>query len=45
VLVPSKGSVTIAFDAVNPGHWPLHCPHLYHMAGGMMTTIEYGTRV
>jgi FtsP/CotA-like multicopper oxidase with cupredoxin domain len=45
ILVPSKGSVTIAFDAVNPGHWPLHCHHLYHMAGGMMTTIEYEPRV
>ena len=41
VLVPSRGSVTIAFDAVNPGKWALHCHHLYHMAGGMMTTVEY----
>ncbi|WP_234782003.1 multicopper oxidase family protein [Sinorhizobium saheli] len=41
VLVPSQGSVTVAFDAVNPGKWPLHCHHLYHMNGGMMTTIEY----
>jgi len=43
VLVPSRGSVTIAFDAVNPGKWALHCHHLYHMAGGMMTTVEYET--
>jgi FtsP/CotA-like multicopper oxidase with cupredoxin domain len=41
VLVPSQGSVTVAFDAVNPGKWALHCHHLYHMIGGMMTTIEY----
>ncbi|WP_026187135.1 multicopper oxidase family protein [Ensifer sp. BR816] len=41
VLVPSRGSVTVAFDAVNPGKWPLHCHHLYHMIGGMMTTVEY----
>lgn len=41
VLVPSQGSVTVAFDAVNPGKWALHCHHLYHMAGGMMTTVEY----
>jgi FtsP/CotA-like multicopper oxidase with cupredoxin domain len=41
VLVPSRGSVTIAFDANNPGKWALHCHHLYHMAGGMMTTLEY----
>jgi FtsP/CotA-like multicopper oxidase with cupredoxin domain len=41
VLVPSGGRVTIAFDADNPGHWAFHCHHLYHMAGGMMTTVEY----
>ncbi|ASY65898.1 Multicopper oxidase (plasmid) [Sinorhizobium sojae CCBAU 05684] len=41
VLVPSQGSVTVAFDAVNPGEWPLHCHHLYHMNGGMMTTLKY----
>jgi FtsP/CotA-like multicopper oxidase with cupredoxin domain len=40
VLVPAGGSVTIAFDAVSPGEWPLHCHHLYHMATGMMTTIH-----
>jgi FtsP/CotA-like multicopper oxidase with cupredoxin domain len=42
VLVPANmGSVTIAFDATNPGKWALHCHHLYHMAGGMMTSLEY----
>lgn len=41
VLVPARGSVTIAFDAANPGKWALHCHHLYHMASGMMTTMEY----
>jgi FtsP/CotA-like multicopper oxidase with cupredoxin domain len=41
VLVPARGSVTIAFDATNAGRWALHCHHLYHMAGGMMTTLEY----
>lgn len=41
VLVPAGGSVTVAFDAVNPGRWALHCHHLYHMAAGMMTTLEY----
>lgn len=41
VLVPARGSVTIAFDADNPGKWALHCHHLYHMAGGMMTALEY----
>lgn len=42
VLVPAAmGSVTIAFDAGNPGNWALHCHHLYHMAGGMMTSLAY----
>jgi FtsP/CotA-like multicopper oxidase with cupredoxin domain len=41
VLVPARGSVTIAFDASNPGKWALHCHNLYHMAAGMMTTVEY----
>ncbi len=41
VLVPAGGRVTVAFDAVNPGKWALHCHHLYHMAAGMMTTVEY----
>jgi FtsP/CotA-like multicopper oxidase with cupredoxin domain len=41
VLIPARGNVTIALDANNPGKWALHCHHLYHMAAGMMTTVEY----
>jgi FtsP/CotA-like multicopper oxidase with cupredoxin domain len=41
VLVPIAGSVTIAFDADNPGLWALHCHNLYHMVAGMMTGIAY----
>ena len=41
VWVPPRRELTIAFDAVNPGRWALHCHHLYHMATGMMTTIDY----
>jgi FtsP/CotA-like multicopper oxidase with cupredoxin domain len=41
VIVPHMGSVTVAFDAVNPGEWVVHCHNLYHMAAGMMTTIKY----
>jgi len=41
VLVPARGRVTVAFDATNAGKWALHCHHLYHMAAGMMTTVEY----
>jgi FtsP/CotA-like multicopper oxidase with cupredoxin domain len=43
VLVPIGGSVTIAFAADNPGHWAFHCHNLYHMAGGMMTSVRYET--
>ena len=41
VLVPSRRSVTIAFNADNPGHWAFHCHQLYHMAAGMMTSVRY----
>ncbi len=41
VLVPVDGSVTIAFDADNPGRWLLHCHNLFHMASGMMTELVY----
>ncbi len=41
VLVPPAARVTLAFDADNPGRWPFHCHHLYHMASGMMTYVAY----
>jgi FtsP/CotA-like multicopper oxidase with cupredoxin domain len=41
VLVPPMGSVTIAFDAGNPGRWAFHCHNLYHMMTGMMTEVRY----
>lgn len=41
IWIPPMRSVTIAFDAVNPGEWALHCHHLYHMARGMMTSVKY----
>jgi FtsP/CotA-like multicopper oxidase with cupredoxin domain len=41
VLVPVNGSVTLAFDADNPGRWLFHCHNLYHMATGMMTEVAY----
>jgi len=43
VLVPVNSRVAIAFDADNPGRWAFHCHNLYHMAAGMMTTLEYET--
>ncbi len=41
VLVPPMAEVTLAFDADNPGRWAFHCHHLYHMASGMMATLDY----
>jgi FtsP/CotA-like multicopper oxidase with cupredoxin domain len=41
ILVPPGNQVTVRFDANNPGTWPLHCHHLYHMNSGMMGTIAY----
>lgn len=41
VWLPPESTVTVAFDASNPGTWAFHCHHLYHMATGMMTVVEY----
>jgi FtsP/CotA-like multicopper oxidase with cupredoxin domain len=41
VLVPPKSSVTVAFDADNPGRWAFHCHNLYHQMTGMMTEVRY----
>ena len=43
VLVPPKATVTIMFDADNPGNWAFHCHHLYHMNSGMMGAIRYSS--
>jgi FtsP/CotA-like multicopper oxidase with cupredoxin domain len=41
VAVPPISSVTIVFDATNPGIWAFHCHHLYHMVSGMMAYVAY----
>ncbi len=41
VLVPPLETVTITFDADNPGTWAFHCHHAYHMNAGMMGAIAY----
>ena len=41
VLVPPMTSVTVAFDADNPGKWAFHCHNLYHMMAGMMSSVQY----
>ncbi len=42
VLVPPKASVTVAFDANNPGTWYVHCHILWHLAAGMAGLVQYG---
>jgi len=41
VLVTPGRRVAVAFDALNPGLWALHCHLLYHLEAGMFTTIRY----
>jgi len=41
VAATPMSTVTIAFDATNPGRWAFHCHHLYHMATGMMAFVNY----
>ncbi len=41
VLVPPMQTVTVTFDADNPGNWAFHCHHAYHMNAGMMGVISY----
>jgi len=43
VLVPPSETVTIRFDANNPGTWALHCHHIYHMNAGMMGVMAYSS--
>jgi FtsP/CotA-like multicopper oxidase with cupredoxin domain len=41
VLVPPKTTVTVAFDADNPGWWAFHCHLLDHQHAGMFQTVRY----
>lgn len=41
ILVPGKTSVTVQFDANNPGLWYVHCHILWHLAAGMAALVEY----
>ena len=40
VTVPPGAMITVAVDFDKAGDWYLHCHHLYHMAGGMMTSVQ-----
>jgi FtsP/CotA-like multicopper oxidase with cupredoxin domain len=41
ILVPGRTSVTVEFDASNPGLWYIHCHILWHLAAGMATLVQY----
>lgn len=34
-------AITVAFDALNPGEWLLHCHYEHHLVSGMATTLRY----
>ncbi|MEU6769435.1 multicopper oxidase family protein [Streptomyces sp. NPDC046853] len=40
VILPN-GTLTVDFDADNPGLWMLHCHNVYHSEAGMMTVVGY----
>ncbi|MBX6358183.1 MAG: multicopper oxidase family protein [Micromonosporaceae bacterium] len=41
VIVLPDATVTVDFDADNPGIWAVHCHNIYHAAAGMMTLLGY----
>ncbi|MCZ2403898.1 multicopper oxidase family protein [Paenarthrobacter sp. Z7-10] len=43
VIVRPKQSVTVRFDADNPGQWLTHCHNAYHAERGMMGVFSYTT--
>jgi FtsP/CotA-like multicopper oxidase with cupredoxin domain len=40
-IVLPKQSLTVQFDARNPGRWAAHCHNIYHAESGMMTALAY----
>ena len=41
VIIQPKELLAVDLAAENPGQWMLHCHNIYHMEGGMMTTLSY----
>ncbi|MCO4254517.1 multicopper oxidase family protein [Pseudarthrobacter cellobiosi] len=41
VIVRPKETVTVIFDADNPGQWLAHCHNAYHAEQGMMSLFSY----
>ncbi len=42
VSVSPGETITLAFDANNPGEWLLHSTHLYRLLAGMAAILRYG---
>ncbi len=40
-IVLPRTSLTVEFDADNPGLWAAHCHNIYHAESGMMTVLGY----
>ena len=40
LIIPPGQTVTALLTANEPGEWAFHCHLLFHMLGGMMTTME-----
>lgn len=40
IILPMR-SLTVLFDADNPGLWMAHCHNIYHAESGMMTVFGY----
>ena len=41
VIVRPRQTVTVEFDADNPGQWLTHCHNAYHAERGMMGVFSY----
>lgn len=42
IVLPGR-TLSVEFDADNPGRWLMHCHNIYHAEAGMMGTIAYAT--
>ncbi|MGW7083340.1 multicopper oxidase family protein [Streptomyces sp. NPDC054871] len=40
IILPN-GTLTVDFEADNPGLWMIHCHNVYHSEAGMMTVLGY----
>lgn len=40
IILPN-GTLSVDFDADNPGLWMIHCHNVYHAEAGMMTVLGY----